>query len=131
MPPDFTGTWIADMSQSTFAGPKPVALRAQIDHRDPELREELLVTKADGTQDRAILMCRTTGEEGKISFNGTAIRGRASWTGDELVIESWMELGPRKMYFCDCWSVSADRGTLIMDHRNDDLAGQRVVFEKR
>ena len=130
MPPDLTGTWIADLSRSTFAGPKPVALRAQILHRDPELREELRVTKADGTEDRAIFICRTTGEDGKCSINGTAIQGHANWTAGELIIESWMESGPRKMYFCDCWSLSADGRTLIMEHRDDALAGQRVVLEK-
>ena len=130
MPPDFTGTWIADMPQSTFAGPKPVALRAQIDHHDPELREQLLVTKADGTEDRATFVCRTTGEEGECSINGTAIQGHANWTADELIIESWMELGPRKKYFSDCWSLSADGRTLVMEHRDDALAGQRVVLER-
>jgi hypothetical protein len=130
MPTDFTGTWIADMSQSAFAGPKPAALRVQIEHCDPELREEVLVAKADGTEDRAIFVCRTTGHVEMCSFNGTAIQGRANWMADELIIESWMELGPRKMYFCDCWSLAADGRTLIMEHRDDALAGQRVVLAK-
>lgn len=50
--------------------------------------------------------------------------------GRRVIIESWMELDPRKMYFCDCWSLSADGRTLIMEHRDDALAGQRVVLEK-
>ena len=128
--PNFTGTWKADLAKSRFVGPAPASLQVTIEHHQPELREELLVTKADRTVDRAVFICRTSGEEGKIQFNGSPVRGAARWVGDELVLESWIKVGEREMFFCDCWSLSADGQTLIMEHRDDALAGQRVLFHR-
>jgi hypothetical protein len=58
-------------------------------------------------------------------------RTRARWEGTELVIESWMEAAGRQVHFKDHWSLSHDGRTLTMAHRDDDLAGQISVPEKR
>jgi len=129
MKPDFSGTWTADLSKSRFAGPKPASLLVVIEHRDPKLRQELVVTKADGSTDRARFECRI-GEEGRLLFNGNQLRGAAKWVDDELVIESGAKIGERELYFCDCWSLSLDGQQLIMEHRNDALAGQRVECQR-
>lgn len=105
-------------------------LRVNIEHRDPELREELLVTKSDGAEDCVVFVCCTTSAEGNWLLNGSSVRGKACWAKHELVIETRVEASSRQLYFCDCWSLSADRRTLVMEHRNDALAGQRVVFER-
>jgi hypothetical protein len=34
------------------------------------------------------------------------------------------------MHFCDYWSLSPNGQTLSMEHRNDDLAGQKTVLER-
>jgi len=127
---NFTGSWTADLSKSMLTSPKPTAVRIMIEHRDPELRQELIVTKADSTEDRAVFICRTTGVEGNCRLNGNAVRGRAGWIGDELTIETWMNFGDRELYFCDCWSLSPDGQTLVMEHRNDALGGQRMILER-
>lgn len=127
---NFTGTWNANLSKSKLLGPTPAALTIKILHSDPELQEEILVTKTDRTQERGSFKCSTNGEPGKSLLSGQPIRGKASWEGDELVIKSWVQLGAREMYFCDCWSLSPDGQTLRMEHRNDDLAGQLTVLEK-
>ena len=101
MKPDFSGTWTADLSKSRFAGPKPASLLVVIEHRDPKLRQNLVVTKADGSTDRAMFECRI-GEEGGLLFNGNELRGAAKWVDDELVIESGVKIGERELYFCDC-----------------------------
>ena len=74
--------------------------------------------------------CTLNGEQNKNLLNGRPIRGSASWQGDELIIESWLKLGDREMHFRVHWSLSDDRKTLIMEHRDDDLPGQRTVLEK-
>lgn len=125
---DFSGIWNADLSRSTFVGPKPAALQVKIEHRDPELREELLASKADGSQEHGLFLYRTTGESHENLFNGRPIRNLAKWVSEELVIETRIELDSREMYFCDCWSLSSDGQTLVMEHRNDALAGQRVFL---
>ena len=128
---NLSGNWAADVSRSAFVGPKPAAMQITIDHRDPELREDLSVTRADGTIDRAVLECRTTGEEGTLLFNQKQLRGAAKWIGEELIIESWATIGERELHFCDCWSLSPDSQILVMEHRNDALAGQRVVCQRK
>ena len=125
MKPDFSGTWTADLSKSTFAGPKPASLLVVIEHRDPELRQELVITKADRSTERAVLACQI-GVDGTLVFNGSPLRGATKWVGDELVIESWVKIGDCEVYFCDCWSRSPDGQRLTMEHRNDALTGQRV-----
>jgi hypothetical protein len=127
---NFTGTWIADFSKSRFLGPTPKAVTIRIAHRDPELREEVLASKADGGEERLLFQCWTNGEQGKSLLNGKPIRSTAQWEGDELVIESWMQFGTREMHFCDFWSLSADGRTLTMEHRKDDLAGQITILDR-
>jgi len=126
----FSGIWIADLSLSRLRGPQPRAITIQIEHSDPELRQEILVTRRDGSQDRIVFQCATNGEPGKSLLNGKTIRGTAGWQRDELVIESWVQFGAREMHFCDHWSLSADGSTLSMEHRNDDLAGQLTLLRK-
>jgi len=127
---NFTGTWNANLSKSRFLGPLPTAITVKIDHSDPELQEEILVTKVDGSEERVHFKCRTNGEQGKSLLNGSAVRGNAKWEEEELVIESWMQSGTCEMHFCDCWSLSPDGQTLSMEHRKDDLAGQLTVLDR-
>jgi hypothetical protein len=111
-------------------GPPPKAISAKIEHSDGKLRAEISVTKLDDSEDKVVFECSTNGEQYQNLVNGQRLRGRATWKGEELVIESWMEIGTRAVHFCDCWSLSPDRKTLIMEHRNDDLAGQITFFDR-
>lgn len=127
---NFSGTWIADLSLSRLLGPQPKAITIQINHSGSELREEILATRIDGSEDRIVFRCSTNGEPGTSLLNGKTIRGTANWQGAELVIESWMRFGAREMHFRDYWSLSPDGRTLSMEHRSGDLAGQLTVLRK-
>jgi hypothetical protein len=127
---NFTGIWKANLSRSRFLGAQSAAVTAKIEHSDPELRAEMVVTKADGGEERVVFQCWTNGEQDKSLLNGRAVRGNARWEGEELVIESWMQMGTRELHFCDYWSLSRDDQTLSMEHRNDDLAGQLTVLDR-
>ena len=61
---------------------------------------------------------------------GVQVRSRSQWMGAELLIESWMNIGGREGHFRDYWSLSSDGGTLKMEHRDDDLAGQTTLLER-
>jgi hypothetical protein len=63
-------------------------------------------------------------------LNGQTIRGKACWVGNELVIESWMQFGDRELHFRDCRSLTENGQTLVMEHRDDALAGQATVLER-
>lgn len=127
---DFTGVWNANLPKSRLLGPPPKAISVKIEQSDAELQEEMVVTKLDGSEDRVVFQCWINGELDKNLLNDRPVGGNARWNGAELVIESWIQMGTREMHFCDCWSLSSDRQTLTMEHRNDDLAGQRTVFNR-
>lgn len=84
----------------------------------------------DGLEERVVFTCRTGGNDGDSTLNGRTIRGKAGWVGDELVIETWVQFGDRELYFRDCWWLTENGRTLIMEHRDDALAGQLTVLER-
>jgi hypothetical protein len=127
---DFTGIWRADLSASKLFGPPPKAITVTIAHSEPDLRQEIVMTKDDGSEQRITFRCVTNGEPDQCLFDGKDVPGRAHWRGEELVIELWMREGPSELYLCDCWSLSRDGQTLTMEHRNDALAGQVVVLRR-
>jgi len=127
---DFTGSWKADLSRSKLLGVQPKAMTVDIAHSEPELRQEIVVTREDGSDERITFRCRTNGEPHQCRFNGNEVRGSAHWQGEQLVIEMWMQHGEREFYLWDCWSLSADGQTLTMEHRNDALAGQIAVLRR-
>jgi hypothetical protein len=127
---NFTGGWTANLRKSKLLGPPPKAILVKIEQSALELQEEILVTKLDGSEDRVVFKCFINGEQDKSLLNGRPVRGCARWEGNQLVIESWMQVGTREMHFCDCWSLSPDKQTLIMEHRNDDLAGQITILDR-
>jgi hypothetical protein len=127
---DLTGRWQADLSQSRLLGQQPKALAMDIAHSEPELRQEIMVTREDGSEQRIVFECRTEGGPDQCRLDGREIRGKTGWQEDELVIELWIQHGTREIYLCDCWSLSPDRQTLTMERRNDALAGQVTVLHR-
>src|ERR1700758_3077105 len=96
---NFSGTWKANLSKSRFVGPPPTDVAVRIEHSDPELQEEMVVKKIDGSEERVVFKCWTNGEQDKSLLNGSAVRGCSRWEGEDLVIESWIQFGTREMYF--------------------------------
>jgi hypothetical protein len=127
---DFSGFWSADVEKCRLRGLAPTAITMEITHCDGDLRQEMVVTRPSGDKDRIVFQCRTNGQEDGGLLNGMPIRCRARRDGEELIIESWLQAGPREMYFRDCWSLSPDGKRLTMEHRDDDLAGQITIFER-
>lgn len=128
---NFTGSWKLDLSRSKFAGPAPKAALVTIEHQDPDLQQEMKITRADGSEEQVVFRYRTDGKPHESLLAGRKIRGVANWKGTELLIESVLEIGGKETRFRDFWSVSADGRTLSMEHHDDGLAGQISVFEKQ
>ena len=93
---NFSGMWNLNLSKSRLLGPPPQAVLVKIEHSDPELQEEILVKKIDGSEEKIVFQCWTNGEQDKSLLNNTAVRGRARWEGAELVIESRIQVGTRE-----------------------------------
>jgi hypothetical protein len=130
--PDFSGLWRLDAEASQFHGPAPTALVMKIEHRDPDLVQHIVATDATGTEQRRVFSCRA-GEETISTIGETSLRCRAHWqdaAGEaaELVIDTMMSRHGNLLRFEDHWTLSADGTQLVMTHRDDALAGQRVIL---
>jgi len=128
--PDFTGLWEADLERSTLHGPRPRRILVRIEHQEPTLVQETLVSHAEGGQERLRFAFETNGKESTHSIRGRACKTRAHFEGRELWIESWVEAPGRTFHFRDRWSLSDDLETLVMAHRDGDLAGQISILAK-
>lgn len=128
MSPDFSGVWKANLEISKLLGSAPKAVLVKIDHSEPTLEVEMLITKMDDTVQRVRFRGLTTGDEVINELQGLPMRTRSRWVGEELEIESWVNLGGREAHFRDYWSF--DGRTLVMEHRDDDLAGQKTLLER-
>ena len=130
MKPDISGLWRANLANSTILGPIPRAMSATIYHAEPELRVEMVLTRPDETVVRMTSRFLTTGEEVSNPIYGTPMRSRSQWVERELLIESRFTLKGKEWHTRDFWSLSEDGQTLIMEHRDDDLAGQIARLER-
>lgn len=130
MNPDFSGIWKANLGRSKLLGPVPTAVLVKIAHSEAELQAEMLIAKRDGSEERLLFRCLTTGEETIGQLSGAPLRSRSRRVGRELQIESWLNRGSREMHFRDYWSLSQDGKTLATEHRYDDLAGRISLLER-
>jgi hypothetical protein len=128
--PDFSGVWELNFEKSSLRGPAPERILMKISHKEPRLVQEILVTIAGGKEQRMTFTLEI-GAETTNPMGGGMARNHAWWQEKELVIESRVSLSGREAYFKDHWSLSKDGQTLTMEHRDDDLAGQIAVLEKR
>jgi hypothetical protein len=127
---NFTGTWRADLTASRLRGPVPTEITASIAHADSALRVVMTIINAEGKAMRPTFDVRTTGEATANTVLGASWVSRSRWVGRELLIESDVDHGGRRMHFCDYWSISDDDQRLIMEHRGDDLDGQITVLDR-
>lgn len=129
MKPDLSGVWRLVAEKSKLLGPAPAG-DIVIEHREPQFSSTMTARTPGGEEVRLVFHGNTSGEEFENTLGGTVWRSRATWEGGELRIESWIELSGRKAHFCDFWSLADGGQTLIMEHRGDDLAGQRSVLQR-
>jgi hypothetical protein len=127
--PDFSGTWEVNLARSVLRGPAPKRMLVEIEHREPHLIQQVVVTSADGSEQRLTCIF-AIGAETENSVGGATLRTRAWWQQRELVLDSRMTTPAREFHFKDHWSLSEDGKTLTMAHRDDELEGQVSVLEK-
>jgi len=127
---DFSGVWKANLEKSNILSARPKAMMVKIAYSDPALLVEMVITQMNEIEDRLAFRGLTSGEEVTNLVGTLQVRSRSRWVGTELLIESWMNFGGREGHFRDYWSLSPDGGTLRMEHRDDDLAGQITVLER-
>jgi hypothetical protein len=129
--PNFSGVWQLDAANSHMLGRPFSRMLVKIDYRNPALMQTVLVIDVNGGKQQLVFEFLTSGEDSVNSVGSGQMRTRASWEGDELLIESWIQTGERHSHFRDYWSLSKPGDTLTMEHRDDDLAGQVAVLERQ
>jgi hypothetical protein len=128
--PDFTGVWELNLARSILRGSTPKRILMRIEHVEPRLIQRIQLTNADG-KEQQVTFAYETGAETTNPVGEATARTHARWEGSELVIESRMRTPGREFHLKDHWSLSDDGQTLTMAHRDDDLAGQVAVLERR
>ena len=130
MSQNLTGIWKASLEKSKLLGPAPKSTAVKIRHKDPDLLVAMMITMPDGIEHRIEFKGPTNGAEILNLVNGQQWRSRMQWVGDELMIESWVEIGERDLLFRDFWFLSKDGQSLTMEHRDDDLRGQITFLDR-
>jgi hypothetical protein len=111
-------------------GPPFIRMLAKIDHHEPTLIQTVVVIDANGARRQLKWEFVTSGEDSVNGVGAGQMRTRASWEGEELLIESWLAVGEHTSHFRDYRLLSNSGETMTMEHRNDDLAGQIAVLER-
>src|SRR6266480_2513718 len=86
---NFSGVWKGNLEKSKLLGPAPKAVLVKVNHADPELIVEMVITKMDDTEDSVLFRGLTNGEEVANPVHGIQVRSRSNWVGTELLTESW------------------------------------------
>lgn len=60
---DFSGVWKANLEKSNILAARPKAMMVKINHSDPELLVEMMITQMDEIEDRLDFRRLTSGEE--------------------------------------------------------------------
>ena len=127
--PDFSGMWSLNVCKSTLRGEIPKKILVKIEHSEPDIRQDVLITSADDKQQQMRFTFNTTGAETTNRLGVGVGRTKAHWRGSVLVIESLLKVADRELYFRDHWSLSDDKKMLTMAHPDDDLAGQISILD--
>jgi hypothetical protein len=130
MNPNLSGVWKANLAKSKLLGSNPKSIAVKIDHLDPDLSVEMTITMPDGSAHNLAFKGPTNGTKVCNTVNGREWQSQMSWIGEELLIESWVDMGERKCHFRDFWFLSNNGQSLTMEHRNDDLQGQITLLDK-
>ena len=132
--PNFTGTWVLNVSKSDFGPlPGPTSETAVIEHNDPALKVTVKAQTAQGDQD-SVLNLTTDGQEATNQQGPLELKSKVSWDGDSLVVASTTSLQGNDITIKQVWTLSPDGKTLTQNaHLSAAALGeadQKLVFEK-
>jgi hypothetical protein len=70
-----------------------------MEHVGDQLRQEMLLTRIDGAQQQSVFECRTNGAAMQFSSIATLSVPLLTGMPQELILETWVQLGTRDMHF--------------------------------
>jgi len=132
--PDFSGSWKANVSKSTFGPfPSPDKYTRVIDHKEPVIKIEEAQVSERGEW-TAIMNLATDGKETKSEMRGNELKSVSKWEGDVLVVKSKLNFNGTEVELNDRVTLSEDKKTMTLQRKIDAPQGmmeQSVVFERQ
>jgi len=132
--PNFSGTWVLDVSKSDFGLlPGPSSRTDVIEHNDPMLKDSVTQEGAQGAQNLT-LNYTTDGKEATNEQGPMSVKSTLAWEGDNLVVNSKTNLQGNDITIRQVWTLSPDGKTLTLNaHLTAAALGetdQKLVFAK-
>jgi hypothetical protein len=127
--PNFSGLWRLNPAKSRLVRVSKIAMK--IEHDGACFIQDVKALSNAGSISLGRFVGNTSGGEFSNDVRGLTMVSTATWSDDELIIESRIDAGEgRAAHFRDHWSLSHDGTELRMEHRDDDIAGQLTVLER-
>jgi len=114
--PDFSGTWVLDLSRSTLEVPAPDSSIFVIDHDEPRLIGER-THALGGEADTVHAVMSTDGALRPVQVGGLEIPTRVHWDGDALVLEQEWSQGEARVTNHVRYTLSDDGETMVADEQ--------------
>lgn len=130
--PNLTGVWKADLEKSKFAGPPPSDYLMIVDQQGSTLKETTGLTSHMGEY-RSSAAYNTSGEESSNMYRGLAVKSKAHWDGNTLVVESSVP-GEHPATISEKYTLSEGGKILTIEtttNANGKETTQTAVMEKQ
>lgn len=133
-PPNFGGTWKANVAKSDFGQmPAPNSVVTKIDHKEPSIKVATTYSGEQGemTFERAL---STDGKETEGQFGPMTLKSTAKWEGATLVVESKGSGDMGDFKLAEKWNLSEDGKTMTVNSTMSGGMGemtQKVVSDKQ
>lgn len=129
--PNFSGTWRLIPERSRVPGTPVKQLQMAITHSGPDFIQVSRAEYMDGRVVTRTFGARISGEEFTNQLGNQAeVKSRASWVGQELLIETLVSAPGGVQHLKDYWSLIEGGSKLKMEHRDDPLVGFVGVLER-
>jgi len=92
--PDFTGVWKLNLQKSKLQVPAPESGVFRIEHREPSFKLSRTFIR-DGKEDTWGIGLTTDGKEVVQEEKSETFRGRLTWVGSDLFLDSTISMGTR------------------------------------
>ncbi|OGD11985.1 MAG: hypothetical protein A2Y86_01795 [Candidatus Aminicenantes bacterium RBG_13_62_12] len=130
--PDFSGVWNLNLKESLLQIPPPDSGIFRIEHKDPVFHLSRTFVRA-GREDTWEIEITTDGKEAVQEGKTETFRGRLTWQGDDLFLDSTISIGARTATNKVAYHLSNDgrRLTATESFRGPRLKYDNVwVFDK-
>jgi hypothetical protein len=123
--PDFSGVWNLNLKESKLQIPPPDSGVFRIEHREPTFRLSRTFVRG-GQEDVSTLDLTTDGKEVVQEEGAETFRGRLSWKGDDLFLDSTLTIGNRSGLNQVTYHLSGDGKVLTA---TEAFRGPRLKYD--